>query len=159
MRRVFVPGATLALLLSAAPVAAHDLNARVTVGPYPQTHVAAGEVRIEAWYGGSPEDAEPADTARVTVVDSAGNIVASGVLDARGTWTFPRPGPGRYTVAVESAGHRAEVPFESPGEYTGWRLDKRLGLAIGLGVLLGGSLLVWVIRRNRTVPSNPEPQQ
>lgn len=137
----------VALALAAGPAAAHDLNARVTVGPYPERNVPAGEVRVEAWYGDSPDDADPADAARVTVTDAAGNPVATGTLDDRGVWAFPRPGPGRYVVVVESAGHRAEVAFEAAGEHTGWRPDRRLGLAVGLGLVLGVSVLAWLRRR------------
>jgi hypothetical protein len=146
---VLLTAALAGLLVPAGAAPAHDLNARVTVGPYPERNVPAGEVRVEAWYGKTPADADPADAARVTVTDAARNVVATGTLDDRGVWTFPRPGPGRYTVAVESVGHRAEVEFDAPGEHTGWRLDRRLGLAIGLGVLLGGTLLYWLVRRSR----------
>ena len=62
---------------------------------------------------------------------------------------FPRPAPGAYIVVVEIAGHRDRVKFEIPSlpdagaapatpdavTYSNRRLDKRIGLAIGLAVI------------------------
>ncbi|MDB5307441.1 MAG: hypothetical protein JWO38_1643 [Gemmataceae bacterium] len=109
---------------------------------------ASDPIRVEAGY----DDDTPAEKAKVTVTDAAGNPVAAGVLDERGVWTFPKPGPGSYTVVVEITGHRDAVRLEvpeaaAPVVYSGWRLDKRLGLGLGLGLLLGGTLAVVYLRR------------
>jgi nickel transport protein len=128
---------------------AHDLKAAV--------HAEADPVRVEAGY----DDDTPAEEARVTVTAADGTVVASGRTDERGTWSFPRPGPGRYTVAVESAGHRDAVGLtipatavEAPVVYARERLDKNLGLVIGLVLLLGGTLAFVLFRRSRKTPES-----
>ncbi|HJZ56472.1 MAG TPA: carboxypeptidase-like regulatory domain-containing protein [Gemmataceae bacterium] len=144
-RSLVLGTAALAVVLFVPrPVLAHDLRVKVDTRQDP--------VRVEAWYESGFGDSDPAEAAKATVTDADGNEVASGVLDAKGVWTFPRPGPGQYTVVVEAAGHRDSVSFEQAGEYAGWRLDKRLGLALGLVVLLGGSVLFWYARRHRFSP-------
>lgn len=123
---------------------AHDLRA-VLRDPN------ADPIRVEAGY----DDDTPADGAKVTVTDAAGAVVASGVTDDRGVWTFSRPGPGRYTIAVESAGHRDAVGLEIPvaggpaGVFERWRMDKRVGLAVGLAALLGGTGVYVLVRRRK----------
>ena len=77
-------------------------------------------------------------------------------------WSFPRPGPGRYEIVVELAGHRDAVVLvienESPAVSSRWRLDKDLGRAIGLTLLLGGTLaFILLRRRKRTVRTTSEP--
>jgi hypothetical protein len=136
--------------LHGSPVAAHDLHATV--------RVSTESVTVEGGY----DDETPASEARVSVKDVAGAATASGVLDERGLWSFPRPAPGEYVVVVEIAGHRDRVKFEIPGlsdtaapatpdavTYSNRRLDKRLGLAIGLVVILGGTLAYAHLRRER----------
>jgi hypothetical protein len=135
-------------LIVPAPASAHDLKAVVTVH--------AGTVTVEAGY----DDDTPAEKARVTVADATGSQVAAGTLDENGVWKFPTPAPGDYRVVVESAGHRDEVPVPiraDPGEatYSGWRLDKRLGLAAGVGLLLGGTLAFVYFRRPARPPELP----
>jgi LPXTG-motif cell wall-anchored protein len=133
-------------LLGPGRAAAHDIRAAV---PDPN----ADPIRVEAAF----DDDTPADGVKVTVADAAGAVVAAGVTDGRGVWAFPRPGPGAYTIVVEGFGHRAEVGLTVPGaggpaEVTSrWRLDKRIGLAVGLAVLLGGSALY--ARRRKKDPS------
>ena len=144
---VVATAAIAVVLLIPRPALAHDLRVKVDTRQDP--------VRVEAWYETGFGDQDPAEAAKATVTDADGNEVASGVLDAKGVWTFPRPGPGQYTVVVEAAGHRDSVRFEQSGEYAGWRLDKRLGLALGLAVLLGGSLAFWYARRHRISSSVP----
>lgn len=123
---------------------AHDLRARVDA--------AADPIRVEAGY----DDDAPAEGAKVTVTDAAGAVVAQGATDDRGVWSFSRPGPGRYTIVVESAGHRDAVGLEIPeaggpaGVFERWRMDKRAGLAVGLGVLLGGTAVYVLVRRRKT---------
>ena len=133
--------AAVAVALTApTPAAAHDLRAVVMID--------ATTVRVEAGF----DDDTPAGNARVTVTDTAGAEIAAGTLDERGTWSFPTPGPGDYRVVVESIGHRDEVPVPiragpTAATYAGWRLDRSLGLAIGLGLLLGGTLVFVYFRR------------
>jgi len=103
-------------------------------------------------------DDDPADKAKITITDESGEVIASGTTDETGVWTFPRPSKGgMYTATVESIGHREVVrfPIAEPGlldvggEYTGWRMNKWLGIAIGLTLMLGGSALFWYVRRKK----------
>lgn len=136
---------TVGVLFTAASASAHDLRAKVTV---------ADAVKVEAYF----DDLIPAQSAEVTVVDAEGAAVLTGKTDDRGVWTFPLPKPGTYSLAVESAGHIAKVKFNVDGEpdapavvYTGWRLNKAVGLTIGLVLLLGISAVSWFIRHRRRV--------
>jgi hypothetical protein len=137
--------AALALVgVTPAAASAHDLRAKVTV--------TAAEVRVEAGY----DDDTPADGAKVSLAAADGTTVASGTLDATGRWSTPAPPPGTFTVVVNDFGHRDRVAFtidsptaDAPAEatFTGWRLDKTLGLVAGLVLLLGGTLVYVVVRR------------
>jgi|GEM_PF-1998196 len=131
------------VLLAPAAASAHDLRAIVTV---------ADEVKVLAHF----DDEVPAEFAAVTVLDATGNEVTAGKTDERGTWTFARPAPGEYVLTVESSGHVARVSFRvdaEPGtvpiEFTGWRLNRLIGITIGLVLLLGFSAISWLIRRQR----------
>jgi len=137
-------------LFGPGTASAHDLIARVNPSVDP--------IRVEAGY----DDGTPAEAARATVTDADGNAIASGILDDKGMWSFPRPGPGRYEIVVELAGHRDAVVLviedESPAVSSRWRLDKDLGRAIGLTLLLGGTLaFILLRRRKRTVRTTSEP--
>ena len=142
MHRPFVlPTLALAVVLWAPAFAlAHDLQAKWTA--------TATELRVEADYEGE----DPVQGGAVTVTDANGAVVASGKTDDRGIWTCPRPAPGTYTIVVEQAGHRAKMTAEIPGDGKSasaepQRLDRKLGILIGLGVVLGASLLFWFVRR------------
>jgi hypothetical protein len=106
---------------------------------------------VEAYFS----DKTPAQSADVTVTDAAGAAVHTGKTDEHGLWTCPRPVPGAYTLTVESAGHVAKVPFRVDGDpesaivFTGWRMNKTLGLSIGVILLLGLSAVSWFIHRRR----------
>lgn len=146
MRLLLSAGVLGGWLLAPAAAGAHDLRSSADIDP--------ATVTISGWYD---DDDTPAGKAKVTVTDAAGATVAAGVLDDRGVWSFPRPAPGHYTVVVESAGHRDRLEFEiaadvPTGAFSNWRLDKRLGVAIGLGVLLGGTLVFRYFRRGRRRP-------
>jgi hypothetical protein len=126
---------------------AHDLHAKVTF--------TATEVKVVAGY----DDDTPADGAKVTLTTDEGHPVAAGVLDATGNWTTPLPPPGKYHLVVNDIGHRDRVEFTiDPPQgdaaraeitYERWRLDKTLGLGLGLGALLGGTVLYTFLRRRR----------
>ena len=155
-RRSFVlPTLALAVVLIApAAAAAHDLRSTVKV--------EAAVIRVEADYEGE----DPAPGANVSITDANGVVVASGKTDDKGVWTCPRLPPGAYKLVVEQAGHRSRKDFDVPGDgtsatFTPDRLDKRVGLLIGLGVVLGGSLLFWFARRKPDRPLNPaaDPRQ
>ena len=142
--RVFVvAAAALAVaLVSPSRSQAHDLKASV--------NALADPIRVEAGF----DDDTPADGARVEVTDAEGRTIASGVLDDKGLWSFPKPGPGSYRIVVELAGHRDAIrlviPEAVPPEVVAdWRLDKNLGLVIGLALLLGGSAAFVLLRRSR----------
>jgi prepilin-type N-terminal cleavage/methylation domain-containing protein len=127
-------------LLTPAGAAAHALKA--SVDP------TADPIRVEAGY----DDDTPAEAARVTVTAADGTVVASGTLDERGTWAFPKPGPGVYSIVIEVTGHRDAVRLEvpegsNPLVYARQHLDRWLGVAIGLALLLGGTLAFVYLRR------------
>jgi hypothetical protein len=123
---------------------AHDL--RATVKLLPDTVV------VEAGF----DDDTPAGDATIVIVDGAGTEVARGKTDERGVGKLPMLAPGKYVATVESMGHRDEVPFEVAGaadvlEFTSWRLDKRVGLAIGLGACLALTAAFWWFRLRKPV--------
>jgi nickel transport protein len=95
----------------------------------------------------------PAEFADVTVTDADGNVVLTGKTDERGVWTFPRPKPGTYVLTVRAGrGHVAKREFTVGGAgeetvFTGRRLNKWVGLSIGVAVLLGASGVSWLLRR------------
>jgi hypothetical protein len=149
---ILMTGSLLGALVTPVLAHAHDLITTLTIGP--------NDVKVEAGY----DDDTPAEKAKVWVTDSTGAAVARGVLDERGVWVFPRPGPGRYEVEVQIAGHRDIREFVIPGgepqdqapvTVTSWRLDKRLGAAIGLAVIALVTLAVWLARRKPNSSSVP----
>lgn len=159
-RFLVLAAVSVVVLQDSNRVAAHDLQAVV--------RIEAEAVKIEAGY----DDETPAEEARVTVLDGERKTIASGVLDERGLWSFPRPAAGSYLVVVEIAGHRDRVEFVIPGASTGksesapspatysnWRLDKRLGLAIGLVVILGSTLAYVLFRRTQSSRSSAEDRR
>jgi hypothetical protein len=120
---------------------AHDLRATVKLLP--------DSVMVEAGF-----DDMPTEDAAVRIVDAAGNEVASGKTNEKGVCRLPVLGPGKYRAVVESIGHRDEVAFEVAGqsasfEFSNWRLDKRMGLAIGLGGLFALTAAFWWFRLRR----------
>jgi hypothetical protein len=156
--RPLVLAALAAVVVGLTPPAAsaHDLKG--------EAKVSATQVKIVAGY----DDDTPADGGKVVVTAADGAKVAEGVLDETGTWVMPAPPPGKYRVVVNAVGHRDRFEFEvkaptpeepQPAEvtYTSWRLDKTLGLTIGLGLLLGGSLLYAVFRRKPAAPGAGPP--
>ena len=152
VRVLFQLWCVVVLAGAAAPqsAAAHDLKADVNPAIEP--------IRVEAGY----DDGTPADGARVTVTDAQGSTIAGGRCDERGVWHFAKPNPGCYRIVVEQAGHRDEVildvPEAAPPVAIGrWRLDKNLGLAVGVAVLLGGTGFFMLVRRRRIAAGSPVP--
>jgi hypothetical protein len=150
---VLLAAAVLVALLSAGRTSAHDLKAMVEL---------QDPVKVEAWF----DDDTPAQQARVQVVNVSGEEVAAGLTDDRGVWTFPKPGPGRYRISIESIGHKTDVRFTIPGAEQPElqpsvepepRLNNRLGLILGLTLTLGGSLAFVVLRRMRKDASESPP--
>src|SRR5262245_14310116 len=97
------------------------------------------------------DDDTPAEDAVVVLKDAAGNEVARGKTDAKGVCKFSRPAPGKYVATAEAIGHRTKVEFEVQGtpedaEYTGWRPDRTLGVALGVVGLLGATCGFWWLR-------------
>jgi nickel transport protein len=117
---------------------------------------ATDPVKVLAYY----EEDIPAESADVTVTDADGNVVVSGKTNDRGEWAFERPTkPGTYTVTVKQTGHRAKDVFtvaeaaEGAGAEadqpapTGRRLNRWVGLSLGVAGLLGISGVSWLLRR------------
>lgn len=142
--------AFVAVLLVPGLAHAHKMHSSADIG--------RDIITVTAYY----DDDTPADRARVTIaVVEGGELVADGVLDEKGVWACPRPGPGLYVIVVESAGHRSELRFEIPDAPARLAVadgpsDRRLGIALVLAVLLGGSLAVWYFR-GRAKASSPRP--
>jgi nickel transport protein len=134
---------------------AHDLQGRVTLHP--------DAIVIEAWFS----DDTPAQGATIAIIDVNGNEVASGKTDDRGMCRLPRLSTGHYTAVIELIGHRETIPFEdvrdSSGlEFSSFRLNKTLGLTIGVGVLLGAWCMFWLVRKRgtgRVVPHDSGPTE
>lgn len=153
--RLLVLAALAVVGATASPARAHDLIAKVTF--------TATEVRVVAAY----DDDTPAEEAKVTLSVLKGAEIAKGVLDEKGVWVTPLPPPGKYVIVVRDGGHRdtkeftIDPPTPAAAEpvvevtYERWRIDKTLGLVLGLGVLLGGTLLYVVLRRRRSGGSTP----
>jgi hypothetical protein len=140
MPRLLVLATFAGLVLLPGRAAAHDLRAVVKLPP--------DAVVVEAGF----DDDTPAEGAKVTVTDAAGNEVAAGKTDETGVCKLPQLAPGKYTAVVESLGHRDTIAFEVSGgsvfeEYRGWRPNQTLGLAAGVGGLLAASAGFWWFRR------------
>ena len=70
-----------------------------------------GKVAIEAYY----DDDSPAIKAKVQVLQGKDNVVATGITDDKGRWTFDAPPAGKYQVIVDAgAGHKAETTLTIP---------------------------------------------
>jgi len=71
-----------------------------------------GIVTVEVFY----DDDTAAVKAKVQVVNEKGDVVASGITDKDGRWTFRKPAPGKYEVRADAgAGHRAKKTLNVPG--------------------------------------------
>ena len=71
----------------------------------------AGKVEVEVFY----DDDTPAQKAKVQVVNAKDEVIANGVTDEKGTWSFAAPPPGIYEVRVDAgAGHRAKKTINVP---------------------------------------------
>ncbi len=153
--RGFVVGivAVVGVPLTASVAFAHKLFADVKVGE---------TIQLVAYF----EEDVPAELAQVTVTDAAGQTVFTGQTDERGMLQFPKPAPGAYTLRVRCIGHTAKVTFEVPGPvgatptapaasdgvpvvFTEERVDAGVRLALGVGILLGLSLVSWLMLRRR----------
>jgi hypothetical protein len=70
------------------------------------------KVEIEAFY----DDDSAANKAKVSVVNVKNEVIASGVTDKDGKWSFATPAPGKYEIRVDAgAGHRAKKVLSVPG--------------------------------------------
>jgi hypothetical protein len=150
MRDRFLVLAAAVGIVAGAPerVAAHDLHAKVKHLP--------NAVVVEAGF----DDDTPAEGAHVVIFDAGGTEQARGETDERGVLRLPMLAPGHYRAIVESIGHRDEVEFdvaktEGVVEFANWRLDKRLGVAIGVGGLLLLTAAFWWLRGRKRDAGHP----
>jgi len=149
-RLLVVLAAAAAVALAPSSARAHALDVTVKVPP------GAPAVKVEVGF----DDGTPAEKAEVVVADSGGAVVAKGMTDETGVWAFPTPAAGKYVATVEAVGHRTRVEFEvaaaaTPagevaGEFTGWRPDRTLGVALGVGGLLLASVGFWWVRLRKS---------
>jgi nickel transport protein len=136
--------------LAPTPARAHALDVTVKAPP------GAPAVKVEVGF----DDGTPAEKAEVVVADSGGAVVAKGATDETGVWAFATPAAGKYVATVEAVGHRTRVEFEVTGaatpagevagEFTGWRPDRTLGVALGVGGLLLASAGFWWLRLRKS---------
>ncbi len=69
------------------------------------------QIVVEAFFEGDV----PAGMAKVKVVDEVNAVVAEGLTDAKGIWTFAAPKSGDYIVHLDAgAGHRARKKLTVP---------------------------------------------
>jgi nickel transport protein len=150
--------AVAVVIVLASPAFAHKLEL--------VAQQVGDQLRVEAFYA----DDTPAQEAKVTV-SIEGKVVADGRTDEKGVWTCPKPGPGTYSVRVESVGHAAKEtvviadaagasnptspviePDSTPLPDSGDRSAKFATLwpriALGLGLIVGVSFLSYVLRKN-----------
>jgi hypothetical protein len=121
---------------------AHDLQGRISLHP--------DAIIVDAWF----TDDTPAQEATVSIVDARGNEVLAGKTDDKGVCRLRTLGTGKYKAVIELIGHRESIEFEiadtsSALEFTNWRLNKTLGLAIGITVLLSATCAFWLMRRRK----------
>jgi hypothetical protein len=154
MRRLpslFLPVLLLALLIPSY-VSAHN------VGMDCKLH--GGKVEVEAFY----DDDTPAPKAKVQVKNVHDEIVAHGLTDDKGRWSFAVPAPGDYVVHLDAgAGHRAMKALNVPESEEGIRAGPTraeftstpwVKIAIGLIVIggLGGAFLIASMMRKKGQP-------
>jgi hypothetical protein len=140
------------------PADAHGLGATCKV--------QGDRVELEAYY----DDDTPAQNARVRVEDELRLLVAEGRTNEQGRWSFARPEPGQYRIAVDAgAGHRTTVALVIPGSDTGsapgsaadsvptpGQPDRDeftrfpwLRLGLGIAAIAGVGGIAWVLLRVR----------
>lgn len=105
MQRLLTPLVLAVLLAGMLPagVFAHAVGVDCTLG--------LGKVEVEVFY----DDDSPAAKAKVVVVNANEEVVAQGVTDQHGRWTFRKPAAGKYEVRVDAgAGHRTKKKIDVP---------------------------------------------
>jgi hypothetical protein len=92
-----------AFLVLVPPALAHGVGARCKLN--------GNRVEVEAYFDDDTEAAE----SKVRVEDGRKQVIAEGIADTAGRWSFPRPAAGSYVVMVDAgAGHRAQVRVTIP---------------------------------------------
>ena len=134
--------ALLVVAVAPGPASAHDLRAKVKL--------PGNAVVVEASFN----DDTLTVGAKVVITNASGDEVAGGKTDERGVCHLPKLPPVEYVATVELIGHHDVVEFEvaeSAGrfEFSNWRLDKRVGLSIGVGGLLAVTATFWWFRLKR----------
>lgn len=116
--------------------------------------IEGDQVKLEAFF----DDDSPAADAKVTVRDEQGTVISEGRTDATGRWSFAKPRPGAYEIVVDDgAGHRTKKHLRIPTADAGATNAEPsreeltqfpwLKVAIGIGAIVGFSLLVWLVRQ------------
>ena len=154
MRRLGFVVVPLAVLLLPSAASAHKME---LVAKFP---IGRPVVRVEVGFEGD----EPAEGARVRLLDSAGAVVAEGTSDAHGVCELPRPAPGEYTlVANDGDGHQAKLAVVVPPSTNlePVEVGRRSSLSgrvvsalagVGLIALAAFALILVLKRRSRTPP-------
>jgi uncharacterized GH25 family protein len=113
-----------------------------------EAKIVGENVVVEVFF----DDDTPAQKAKVRIEDGAKAVIAQGVTDEKGTFTFAKPKAGTYRIIVDAgAGHATKSTLEitetpvpmtdepTRDEFTGWQ---RYGkAAIGIAVIVVLSLL------------------
>ncbi len=102
MRQLLVLG-LLVLTLTPGKGFAHAVGVAVKL--------VGATARVEVYF----DDDSPGVKAKVEVRNADENVIAKGVADDQGKWSFSAPPPGKYMVHVDAgAGHRAKKRFTVP---------------------------------------------
>lgn len=127
-----------------------------------EAKVKGDSVTIEAFF----DDNMPAAGANVAVSDKSRRSIAAGRTDRLGTWSFPRPKPEKYELAVEMAdgrSRRVTITIPAPSVFSAPE-DKEivvtsgptrtelmrypwLRIALGASAIAGLAAVVWWARR------------
>ena len=74
--------------------------------------LAGPKIDVQVFY----DDNSDAAKAKVQVLNAKEEVVASGVTDEKGKWSFETPAPGKYVVHADAgAGHRAKKQLDLSG--------------------------------------------
>jgi hypothetical protein len=154
--------AVVALICCAATEAhAHAL--------YAQAKLEGGQILIEARFEGD----EPAEKAKVYLIDAMGDKMLRGRTGSDGTLRFDAPSPGKYEVLIDAgAGHQAKValtitekmlrtPTSAPFLISEGRSieEAKSGrwwkIGIGLAAIGGFAVVLMIVARRHKAAAGP----
>ena len=114
-------------------------------------------VRVVAFF----DTEDPAEETEITMIAADGRVIAKGMTDSKGVFTFPTPEAGEYQIVADAGlGHRAKtmlsiattVVGEPKPELLNSHYLKWFGIAIGFAAIAAGTM-AW--KRMRSMSSKP----